>query len=382
MLAELKPDVAVICAPHPFHPRSRWMPRGRLRMCWSKSRWLSVGEADTMIAAAERRRTLAGGQLPAALPPGGRETIRGLIDAGELGALVRVLCIEPWYRPAAYYSSASWRGTWTGRGRRRADEPGAAYARPALRLAGLPHKVWGWTRTIDHAVDSRILRRRCWSIRNGAPGYLDGSTVEHGVQPQLQIAGEKGTLELVGNTLTIHRTSPSTREYMFSSQEMFGHPDTASETLDLADTSGGHQAVYRDFIAAIQEGRQPRSNGREGLMSLELTNGLGVNYVVEVGGPGTLAKSMQSVAYAGRIALIGVLAGFQGDTNPHPIMRKGASLRGSLRGQSAMLERMNAAIEVNGMEPVVDKVFAFDEALDAYRFQQSGAHFGKVVIRI
>ena len=115
---------------------------------------------------------------------------------------------------------------------------------------------------------------------------------------------------------------------------------------------------------------------------LKLTNGLGVNYVVEVGGPGTLAKSMQSVAYAGKIALIGVLAGFQGDTNPHPMMRKGASLHGIFVGNRAMLERMNAAIEVNGMKPVVDKVFAFDEALDAYRYQQSGAHFGKVVIRI
>ena len=115
---------------------------------------------------------------------------------------------------------------------------------------------------------------------------------------------------------------------------------------------------------------------------LRLTEGRGVNYVIEVGGPGTLAKSMQSVAYAGKVALIGVLAGFQGDTNPHPVMRKGASLHGIFVGNRVMLERMNAAIEVNGMKPVVDKAFAFDEALDAYRYQQSGAHFGKVVIRI
>lgn len=47
-----------------------------------------------------------------------------------------------------------------------------------------------------------------------------------------------------------------------------------------------------------------------------------------------------------------------------------------------MLERMNAAIEVNGMKPVVDKVFPFDQAPDAYRYQQSGAHFGKVIVRI
>ena len=65
---------------------------------------------------------------------------------------------------------------------------------------------------------------------------------------------------------------------------------------------------------------------------LKLTEGRGVNCVIEVGGPGTLARSMQSVAYAGKIALIGVLAGFQGDTNPHPVMRKGASLHGIFVG--------------------------------------------------
>jgi NADPH:quinone reductase-like Zn-dependent oxidoreductase len=115
---------------------------------------------------------------------------------------------------------------------------------------------------------------------------------------------------------------------------------------------------------------------------LRLREGRGVNYVVEVGGPGTLARSMHSVAYAGKVALIGVLAGFQGDTNPHPLMRKGANLQSIFVGNRAMLERLCAAIEANRMQPVVDKVFDFDQALDAYRYQQSGAHFGKVVIRI
>lgn len=115
---------------------------------------------------------------------------------------------------------------------------------------------------------------------------------------------------------------------------------------------------------------------------LRVTGGRGADVVVEVGGPGTLARSMQAVAYAGKITLIGVLAGLQGETNPHPIMRKGASMHGIFVGNRAMFERMNTAIEANGLKPVVDKVFAFEQAADAYRYQQSGAHFGKVVIRI
>jgi NADPH:quinone reductase-like Zn-dependent oxidoreductase len=115
---------------------------------------------------------------------------------------------------------------------------------------------------------------------------------------------------------------------------------------------------------------------------LDLTAGAGVTHVIETGGPGTLAQSMRAVAYGGHIALIGVLAGLQGDTNPHPLMRKGATLHGIFVGNRAMFERMNAAIEVNGLRPVVDRVFAFGEAAQAYRYQQSAALFGKVVIRI
>ena len=115
---------------------------------------------------------------------------------------------------------------------------------------------------------------------------------------------------------------------------------------------------------------------------LEVTEGSGATHVIETGGPGTLAKSMQSVGFGGHIALIGVLAGFEGDTNPHPIMRKGAHMHGIFVGNRAMFERMNRAIDVCGVKPVVDRVFEFDEAAAAYRYQQSDALFGKVVIRI
>jgi NADPH:quinone reductase-like Zn-dependent oxidoreductase len=115
---------------------------------------------------------------------------------------------------------------------------------------------------------------------------------------------------------------------------------------------------------------------------LEITSGAGAKHVIETGGPGTLAKSMQAVGYDGHIALIGVLAGLEGDTNPHPLMLKGAHLHGIFVGNRAMFERMNAAIEANDLKPVIDRVFRFEEAVDAYRYQQTAALFGKVVIRI
>lgn len=114
---------------------------------------------------------------------------------------------------------------------------------------------------------------------------------------------------------------------------------------------------------------------------LKATGGRGVSCVVEVGGPGTLARSMRAVGYAGRIALIGFLAGFEGDTNPGPLMGKGASLHGVFVGNRAMLEELGAAIEANRIKPVIDRVFGFEAVHDAFDYQKRGA-FGKVVIQI
>jgi NADPH:quinone reductase-like Zn-dependent oxidoreductase len=114
---------------------------------------------------------------------------------------------------------------------------------------------------------------------------------------------------------------------------------------------------------------------------LAATDGRGVECVVEVGGPGTLARSMRSVGYGGHICLIGFVAGFQGDTNPRALMHKGAHLHGIFVGNRAMLEELGAAVDANGIKPVIDRVFDFDAAREAFDYQKRGA-FGKVVIRI
>jgi NADPH:quinone reductase-like Zn-dependent oxidoreductase len=115
---------------------------------------------------------------------------------------------------------------------------------------------------------------------------------------------------------------------------------------------------------------------------LDATGGWGADFVVEVGGPGTMEQSMIAVAPGGTIALIGVLTGTQGWPSPHGLARKRASLRGVFVGSRAMFEEMNKAIEVNRIQPVIDKTFGFDDAVEAYRYQASDKLFGKVVIKV
>jgi NADPH:quinone reductase-like Zn-dependent oxidoreductase len=107
----------------------------------------------------------------------------------------------------------------------------------------------------------------------------------------------------------------------------------------------------------------------------------GVDKVVEVGGFGTLPQSMQALGWGGEIAMIGVLTRGT-DTAPHPLMIKGASLRGIMVGSRAMAIDLNRAIEANGIHPVIDKVFPFEETAEAYRYQGTPELFGKVVIAV
>jgi NADPH:quinone reductase-like Zn-dependent oxidoreductase len=114
---------------------------------------------------------------------------------------------------------------------------------------------------------------------------------------------------------------------------------------------------------------------------LEATDGLGVDHVVEIGGPGTLPKSLNAVKTGGIVSLIGILTG-AGQIDPMPLLFKNARLQGIMVGSRAMFEEMNRAMTANEVHPEIDRIFPFTEAREAYRYLESGAHFGKVCIAI
>ncbi len=114
----------------------------------------------------------------------------------------------------------------------------------------------------------------------------------------------------------------------------------------------------------------------------DLTGKRGADQIVEVGGPGTLEKSLQAAKHGGKIAQIGVLSDPTAKISPMPILGKSLHLNGIYVGSRAMFERMLTAFTVNGTHPVIDRVFPFAEARAAYEYLQSGAHFGKIVVTV
>ena len=146
-------------------------------------------------------------------------------------------------------------------------------------------------------------------------------------------------------------------------------------------TSSSNDKLARARQMGAAEGINYKETPDWGDKARQLTGGRGVDRVVEVGGAGTLGQSLRAVRMGGQISLIGVLSG-TGQANPMPILMKNVRVQGIFVGSREMFEAMNRAIVVNQLRPVIDRVFPFAEAVQAFRHMESAAHFGKICIRM
>ena len=113
----------------------------------------------------------------------------------------------------------------------------------------------------------------------------------------------------------------------------------------------------------------------------ELTDGRGVDCVVEIGGPGTIAMSLKALAVGGHVSLIGASQSQSGaGLDPLLLSGRGITLSSISVGSRADFEAMNRAIAMHRLRPVIDRAFPFGEAKEAYRHFEGRGHFGKVVI--
>ena len=146
-------------------------------------------------------------------------------------------------------------------------------------------------------------------------------------------------------------------------------------------TSGSDDKLKRAVEMGAAAGVNYRQNQEWDKWAKTQTGSEGVDHVVEVGGAGTLERSCRAVRTGGQIALIGVLSG-AGTVNPMPILMRSIRVRGIFVGSRSMFEEMNRAIELHKLRPVIDKTFSFEDFPKALVHLESGAHFGKVVLRL
>ena len=119
-----------------------------------------------------------------------------------------------------------------------------------------------------------------------------------------------------------------------------------------------------------------------GETALGLTGGRGVDHIIEVGGPATLEQSMIAIRVGGHISIIGILSGVSGAMNFVPMLIKQVRLQGVLVGSRSQQQDMVRAINANGMRPVIDRHFPLTDMVEAFKYQETNQHFGKICLDI
>ncbi len=161
-------------------------------------------------------------------------------------------------------------------------------------------------------------------------------------------------------------------------------------SLQLALLSGAEVIVLSSSDEKLERVRQLGARHHINYVStpdwparvLDLTDGRGVDHVVEVVGASHINKSLEAVAVAGTVSLIGLIEGLKGDLNTEKIMGKQVRLQGIEVGSTVMFENLNRALAAARLRPVIDRVFSFDEFREAYAYLNEGRHFGKVCIAL
>jgi len=151
---------------------------------------------------------------------------------------------------------------------------------------------------------------------------------------------------------------------------------TVIATSSTAERMERLKALGADHVVNYRE--QPEW-GRE---AARLTGGRGVDAVVEIGGAGTMNQSIHACRIGGHISLIGVLAGISGEVATALAMSKNVTIKGVTVGSREQQLDMIAAIEANGLKPVIDSVHPLDQIAAAFARQAAQQHFGKIVLRI
>ncbi|HZY63239.1 MAG TPA: NAD(P)-dependent alcohol dehydrogenase [Edaphobacter sp.] len=152
----------------------------------------------------------------------------------------------------------------------------------------------------------------------------------------------------------------------------------------IIGTSSSNEKLERAIAMGLSAGCNYRTHPEWSKWVAEVTDTSGADRIIEVGGAGTFGQSLRAASVSGMVAQIGVLSGTT-SAEPitlTPILHKQLRVQGIYVGSRAMFEEMNAAIAEAKLHPVIDRVFNFNQVRDAFAYMQTGAHFGKIVIRI
>lgn len=226
---------------------------------------------------------------------------------------------------------------------------------------------------------------------------VDGVLAEEVIQHEQSLVGIPASLDDVqASTLSCAGLTAWTALFQATSAKpgdsvlLLGTGGVSVWALQLAKAAGLRCIVTSSSDAKLDRARELGADATINYRATpewqedvrQMTGGRGVDLVLEVGGAGTLARSVVSTRIGGSIAIIGGVSGFGGEFRPFDLIGGARKMVGFTVGNRTGLEQLARFVDVAGIKPVVDRTFAFEQAREAYGYLESGQHFGKVVIRV
>jgi NADPH:quinone reductase-like Zn-dependent oxidoreductase len=263
--------------------------------------------------------------------------------------------------------------------------PGVSRVKPGMRVAAIFMQRW---------LDGRLTEE---AAKSALGGVIDGMLAEYVVLHQDGLVSipdhltfeEAAALPCAGVTAwhALHEEGGIKPGETVLTQGTGGVSLFAVQFARLAGarviiTSSSDEKLKRAAELGATDGINYKTTPAWDERARQLTGGAGVDHVIELGGAGTLPRSLRAVRLAGRLSLIGVLAGGSGEVGLFPVLMKNLRVQGIYVGSRAMFEDMNRAIGLHRVRPVIDRVFSFEETVQALQHMETGAHFGKIVIQL
>jgi predicted dehydrogenase len=275
MLADLKPDVAVITTPHWFHaPIGIDCVNAGAHVLLEKPLAVRISEADALLEAAERNGKLICVNYQQRFRSDSR-TMKRLMDEGVLGKIQHVDMIVPWPRGRAYFTNKPWSGSWKGEGGGVLINQGPHNLDHLLYLMGQPRRVVAWNRNLVHTIETEDTVQAMVEWEGGATGTIHISTAVAGREERLEIVGTKGTMKVVKDgpfELTV--LEEDFRDYVLRPDFTTKAPATRQVEVKPDAGDGSHAEVYENFHSAILNGTPLLIDGEQGRMGVELANAM------------------------------------------------------------------------------------------------------------
>lgn len=266
MLARPDLDVVCICTPSGLHASNGiHAAQAGKHVIVEKPMALTLQDADALEKACRE----AGVKLTVVLQNRYNAPMRRLreaVEAGKLGRLLLATVTVRWYRPQEYYSGDNWHGTWAMDGGALMNQ--AIHHLDALQwMMGEVESVFAYTATLAHQMEAEDTGVGVVRFKGGSLGSIEGSTITYpaNIEGSLALFGQRGSIKIGGNSLD--------RIAFWKVEGEVEHEQEILRRQELDPPPSrflSHSLVLEDMVRAIQEDRQPATNGREGRKSLAL----------------------------------------------------------------------------------------------------------------